>query len=80
MEHESDGDTKFNWCAKYRHQRIDKGDGGLGNKRTNGDDPNYRTVEIGPNIKENSGDSRRLAVPQIPMEDHQLKLMLKTLK
>ena len=37
MEHESDGDTNCNWCTRYSHQRIGKGTGGLGNKRTNGD-------------------------------------------
>ena len=40
MEHGIDGDTYINWCAHYSHQRIGKGTGGVGNKRTSGDCPN----------------------------------------
>ena len=47
MEHESVDDSNCSWCARYSHQRIDKGTGRLGNKRTGGDHPNYNTVEIG---------------------------------
>ena len=43
MEQESDGDTHCNWCAQYSHQRI----GGLENKKTSGDHPNYCIVEFG---------------------------------
>ena len=32
MEHESDGDTNFNWRTRYSHQRIDIRIGGLGKK------------------------------------------------
>ena len=39
-EHESNGDTKCNLYARYCHQRIGKGTGGLGNKRMSGDQPN----------------------------------------
>ena len=46
MEHESDADTKYNRCARYSHQRIGIRIGGLGNKRMNGDHPNYSIVEI----------------------------------
>ena len=38
MEHESDGDTSCNWCARYSHQKIDTSTVGLGNKRTSGDE------------------------------------------
>ena len=31
MTRESDGDTSCNWNARYCHQRIDTGTGGLGN-------------------------------------------------
>ena len=34
IEHESDGDTNCNWHTRCSHQRIDKGTGGLGNKRS----------------------------------------------
>ena len=46
---------------------LKKGTGGLGNKRTSGDDPNYCIIEI--------RDLRRLVVTQTPVKDHQLTLM-----
>ena len=46
------------------HRRINKGSVGLGNKRTNGDHPNYCVIEIGQNTEKNPGDLRRLAVTQ----------------
>ena len=56
MEHESDGDTHCNWCARYSHQRIDNGIGGLWNKRASVDHPIDSIVEIGQNTKKNPGD------------------------
>ena len=47
MEHESDGDTNCNWCVRYNQQSIGTGTEGLGNKRTNREDPNNSIVEIG---------------------------------
>ena len=40
LEHESDINSNCNWCSCYSQQRIIKGTGGLGNKRTSGDHPN----------------------------------------
>ena len=65
MEHESDGDTNCNWYAWYSHQRFGTSTGGLGNKRTSGNHPNYSIVEIGQNIKKSPGDLRKLAVIQV---------------
>ena len=45
--------------------------GGLGNKRTSGDHPNYSNVEIGQNHDKSPEDLRRLAVTQTPVENHQ---------
>ena len=59
----------------YRHRRIIKGTGGLENKRTGGDHLNYIIIENGQNTEKSLGDSRRLAVTQTPVEDHQLELM-----
>ena len=70
MEHESDDDSNCNCCARYSHQRIGTGTGGLGNKRMIRDHPNYRIVEIGQNTKKSPGDLRRLAVTQTPVENH----------
>ena len=47
VEHEIDGYTNCNWCPWYSHQRIGSRTGELGNKRTNGDHPNYSIKEIG---------------------------------
>ena len=56
-------------------KRIIKGTGGLGNKRTSGDYPNYSIIENGQNTENNPEDLRRLAVTQTPVKNHQLKLM-----
>ena len=72
MEYESDGETNFDWCVRYSHQRIGSGRGARRNKRTSGDHPNYNIVEIGQNTEKSSGDLRRIAVTQTSVEDHQL--------
>ena len=53
---------------------------GQGNKRTSVDHPNYSIVEIGQNTEKIPGELKRLAVTQIPVKNHQLKLIWKTLK
>ena len=47
VERESGDDTNWNWCAWYSHKRIDKGTGGLENKRASGDYPNNSIIKIG---------------------------------
>ena len=39
------------------------------------DYPNHRTVKIGQNTEMSPGDLKRLAAIQIPVKDHQLKLV-----
>ena len=80
MEHENDDDTNDNWCARYSHQRIDQGIGGLGNKGTIGDHLKYSIVEIGQNTQKSPGDVLRLAVAQTPVEEHKLMLVWKIIK
>ena len=46
VAHESNVYTTFDWCSRYNHRRIIKGAGGLGNKRTSGDHPNYYIIEV----------------------------------
>ena len=76
MEHESDGDTNCNWCTRFSHQRIDKGTGGFGNKRTRGDQSNYIIIiTIDQNPERSPGDIWRLAVIQTPGRNHQQMLM-----
>ena len=53
VEHERDVYTNYNWCFWYSQQRINKGTGGLGNKRTRGDNQNYYIIEIGQNTEKN---------------------------
>ena len=47
--HERDGVTNCYWCVRYSHQRTGTGTGRLGDRRTNGDHPDYHIVEIGQN-------------------------------
>ena len=47
VEQENDDNTNCNWCSCYSHQRVSTRAGGVGNKRTSGDHPNYCIIEIG---------------------------------
>ena len=60
MEHESDDDTSCNWRTRCSHQRIDKGPGGFGNKRTSWDQPNYSNIKIDQNNEKSLWELRRL--------------------
>ena len=62
MKNESDADTNCNRFARYSHQRIVTETGGLRNKRTSGDYPNYDIVEIDQNSEVSPRDLGRLAV------------------
>ena len=61
------------------NNRITKGTEGFGSWRTNGDHPNYSSIENVQNTEKSPGDLRRLYVTQTPVKDHQLMLMWKTL-
>ena len=80
VEHESDVYTNCNWYSWYSHRRIFKGTGGLGNKRTSGNHPNYYIIEINQNTEKSPGDWRMLAVTQTSVKEHPLTLTWKTLK
>ena len=56
-------------------EALVKGTRGLGNKRTDGDHPNYCITEIGQNTEKRSEYLRRYALTQTPMIDYQLTLM-----
>ena len=45
--------------------KINKGNGGLANKRTSGDHPNYYITENNQNTENSPGDLKRLAATQI---------------
>ena len=61
IEYESDGYTNFNQCARYSHQKIDKGTELPGNNSMIGDHPNSSIIKIGQNTEMNHEDLRRLA-------------------
>ena len=67
--------ANYNWCSWYSHQKINKGNGGLGNKRTSRDHPDYCITAIGQNTERSPGDLMRLAVNQPPVKEHQLTQM-----
>ena len=75
MKHEGDHYTNRDWCIWYSHQRIIKGSGGLGKKRTRGGHPNYIIIENSQSTEKSPGDLRRLAVTQTQVNDNQLTLM-----
>ena len=62
MEHEGDSDTNCDWCTQNNPQRIGKGTGKLGNKRTSGDHPNYGIIKISQNTENRPGDLGRFAL------------------
>ena len=74
MEHTADNYTNCDWCFWYSHQRIIKGTGGLGNKRSSGDHPNYYITENGHDTEGSPEDLSKLAVTQTSVKDHQLTL------
>ena len=75
MKYEGDGDTNCNRCTRNSHQKFGTGTGGLGNKRTSGDYPNYSIVEISQNTEKSPGDLRGLTVIQTTVKNHQLTLV-----
>ena len=70
MEHESDSDTNCNWCTWYSHKKIGSRTGGLVNKKTSRDHPNYSISEIGQNTEKSPGNLKRLTVTQTLVENH----------
>ena len=54
---------------------IIKGTGRLESWRTSGDHPNYSIIENDQNTEKSPGNMKRLAVTQVPVKNHQLKLM-----
>ena len=79
MKHESDDDTNCNLYARYSHQRIGTGCGGLGNKKMSGEYTNYSIIKIGQKIK-SPEDLRRLPVISSPVRNDQLTLVGKLSK
>ena len=74
-ENERDVYTICNCYSWYSHQRINKGTGGLGNKRTIRDNQNYCISEIDQNTEKSPGDLRKPTVTQTSMKDNQRSQM-----
>ena len=64
MEYKDDGNISCNWCTWNNLQKIGKGSGRLGNKRTSGHHSDYSIIKIRQNTEKSPGDLRRLAVTQ----------------
>ena len=77
---EGDCDTNCSGWTWNSTQMLGKGTGRIVNQRKNQDHLDYNNVEIGKKTEKNPGDQRKLAVTQIPVKDHQLKLVWKTHK
>ena len=69
MEHKGDNYTNRDWCFSFSRQKIIKGTGRLGNKRTSCDHPNYCIIENVQNTEMSAEDFRKLAVTQIPVKN-----------
>ena len=72
--------TEIESLSTVTISRIDKGTGGLGNKRTGGDHPNGSIIKFCQNTKKSPGDLRRLTVIQTPVKNHQLMLGVENLQ
>ena len=70
MEHKVVGDTNCSWCTRNDPQML-KASGGIGNRRTSGNHPDYSIVKIGQNSEKGPGNLRRLVVILTPMKDPQ---------
>ena len=62
MEHEGGNYNNRDWCFWYSHQKVIKRNGGLGNKQTGEDYPNYNIIKNGQITEKSPGDLRRHAV------------------
>ena len=77
MEREDADHMNFNCCSQNNPQWIDRETKRFRNQRTSWD---YRIIKIGQNTEKSSGDLRRLAVTQTPVQNYHLTLVWKTLK
>ena len=80
MEHKGDGDTSSDWCTWNNPQGHGKGNRRFGNQRKSEDHPDYNIIKISQNTEKSPGDLWRLAATAVPVENHRLTLVRKTLK
>ena len=72
VEHEDDGDTNSDWCARNDLQKLDKRAGRVRNQGTSQDHSNYSIIEIGRMTETSPEDLRRLAITSTQVKDYQL--------
>ena len=60
MEHEGDGNTSRNWCARNPLLSLRKGTGRYRNRKTIRRHSDYSTIKIGQNTVKSPGGLRRL--------------------
>ena len=75
-----DKDSIKRRCKRKHNKQIIKGAGRIGSRRTNRGHPTYIILKISQNTEKSLGDLMRLAVIQVPVKDHQLALVGKTLE
>ena len=68
MEHEGDGNTNSNWCARNNTQSQGKGTGRFRNWKTIEYHPKYSIVKIGQDIEKSPGDLRKTCCHSDPSE------------
>ena len=80
MEHESDVDTNCNLRDMYDYQRIGRGTGDLGKKRTSENHLNYSNVKIIKNTEKSPWNSSRPTITQTPEKKPSANAGVKTRK
>ena len=75
MSYEGNDDINCIWCTYDDLQKIGKGSGTLGNKRTRRDHQDCSIIKIGQNGAKSPGDLRRLDVILTLLEDHRLRMV-----
>ena len=68
MEHDGDGDASCDWCAWSNPQKIGKGTGRLGNKKTGWNYPDNNIIKISQNTDKSPKDLRRIDVNKPPVK------------
>ena len=80
MEHESDCDRIYKWCAWHVSQNLGKETERNGNRWANRDHPKSTIVVVRQNTEKSHGDLRRLLVTQTQVKGHQLTQVWKNHK
>ena len=80
MKHEGDNDTNCYWNIRNVPSKSEKDTGGIGDQWKNRSHSDHSTNKIRRNSKKSHGIPKRLAVIQILVKSHSLKLVGKSRK